>query len=181
MSARYTLTAPYQPAGDQPQAIASLVEGVKKGLRDQTLVGVTGSGKTYTIANVIARTGRAAIIIAHNKTLAAQLFEEMKDFLGQHSAVGFFISYFDYYQPEAYVPSKDLYISKESDRNAEIEKHRHAATQQLMTREDNVVVASVSCIYGLGDPKEYRNQHIGVRKGDTITREELLRRFVDVH
>ena len=181
VAARYHLSAPYQPAGDQPQAIRSLVEGVRKGLRDQTLLGVTGSGKTYTMANVIAQVGKPVLIISHNKTLAAQLYEEFKEFLGERSAVGFFISYFDYYQPEAYVPSKDLYIAKESDRNEEIEKHRHAATQNLMTREDTVVVASVSCIYGLGDPKEYRNQHLVLRKGDQVPREDLLRRLVDIY
>ncbi len=181
MPARYTLTAPYRPAGDQPEAIASLVDGLKRGLRDQTLVGVTGSGKTFTMANVIAQAGRPVLVISHNKTLAAQLFEEMKEFLGQQSAVGFFISYFDYYQPEAYVPTKDLYIAKESDRNEEIEKHRHAATQALMMREDVVVVASVSCIYGLGDPKEYHDQHIVLKKGQEIAREDLLRRLVDIY
>ena len=177
----YRLTAPYQPAGDQPQAIRSLVEGLRKGLRDQTLLGVTGSGKTFTIANVIAQVGKPVLVISHNKTLAAQLYEEMKEFLGQESAIGFFISYFDYYQPEAYVPSKDLYIAKESDRNEEIEKHRHAATQALMTRPDTVIVASVSCIYGLGDPKQYHDQHLVVRKGDVIAREDLLRRLVDIY
>src|SRR5581483_5532312 len=181
MVAHYTLTAPYEPAGDQPQAIRSLVEGVKKGLTDQTLVGVTGSGKTFTIANVVAQTGRPVLIISHNKTLAAQLFEEMKELLGSASPVGFFISYFDYSQPEAYVPTKDLYIAKESDRNEEIEKHRHAATQALMMREDVVVVASVSCIYGRGDPKEYHDQHIVLKKGQEIAREDLLRRLVDIY
>src|SRR5581483_8492118 len=181
MVAHYTLTAPYEPAGDQPQAIRSLVEGVKKGLTDQTLVGVTGSGKTFTIANVVAQTGRPVLIISHNKTLAAQLFEEMKEFLGSASPVGFFISYFDYYQPEAYVPSKDLYIAKESDRNEEIEKHRHAATQALTTRDDIVVVASVSCIYGLGDPNEYRSQRLALSVGDKLPREDLLRKLVEIY
>jgi excinuclease ABC subunit B len=178
--ASFHLKAPYAPAGDQPEAIRSLVEGVKKGLRDQTLLGVTGSGKTFTMANVIQQVGKPTIIISHNKTLAAQLYEEFKEFFPEN-AVEYFVSYYDYYQPEAYVPNKDLYIAKESDRNEEIEKLRHAATQALMSRDDVIVVASVSCIYGLGDPEEYREQHVVLKKGESVGREELLRRLIDIY
>jgi len=179
-SSPFKLKAPYAPAGDQPAAIRSLVEGIRKGVRDQTLLGVTGSGKTFTMANVIQQVGRPTLIISHNKTLAAQLYEEFKEFFPEN-AVSYFVSYYDYYQPEAYVPSKDLYIAKESDRNEEIEKLRHAATQALMSRDDVIVVASVSCIYGLGDPHEYREQHLVIRKGDHISREDLLRRLIGIY
>ncbi|HUR69353.1 MAG TPA: excinuclease ABC subunit UvrB [Candidatus Thermoplasmatota archaeon] len=176
----FDLRAPYAPAGDQPEAIKTLVEGIRKGQRDQTLLGVTGSGKTYTMANVIQQIGRPTLIVSHNKTLAAQLYEEMKEFFPDN-AVSYWVSYFDYYQPEAYVPSKDLYIAKESDRNEEIEKMRHATTAALMTRPDVIVVASVSCIYGLGDPKEYHDQHLVLKVGDKLDREVLLRRLIDIY
>ena len=176
----FDLQAPYQPAGDQPAAIASLVDGVRQGLRDQTLLGVTGSGKTFTMANVIQQTGRPTLIISHNKTLAAQLYEEFKEFF-PNNAVCYWVSYYDYYQPEAYVPNKDLYIAKESDRNEEIEKLRHATTAALMSRDDVIVVASVSCIYGLGDPEKYHDQHIVLKVGDTMPREEILRRLVGIY
>ena len=179
MPSPFKLKAPYPPAGDQPEAIQSLSTGVKKGLRDQTLLGVTGSGKTFTMANVIQDAGKPTLVISHNKTLAAQLYEEFKEFFPEN-AVTYFVSYYDYYQPEAYVPSKDLYIAKESDRNEEIDKLRHAATQALMSRKDVIVVASVSCIYGLGDPSEYRSQRIVLKKGEQVNREDLLRRLVDV-
>ncbi|HWH08363.1 MAG TPA: excinuclease ABC subunit UvrB, partial [Candidatus Thermoplasmatota archaeon] len=175
----FRLKSPYPPAGDQPAAIRSLVAGARKGLRDQTLLGVTGSGKTFTMANVIQEVGKPTLVISHNKTLAAQLYEEFKEFFPEN-AVTYFVSYYDYYQPEAYVPSKDLYIAKESDRNEEIDKLRHAATQALMSRKDVIVVASVSCIYGLGDPSEYRSQRIVLRKGERRDREDLLRQLVDI-
>ena len=177
--AGFKLKAPYPAAGDQPGAIRSLVGGARKGLRDQTLLGVTGSGKTFTMANVIQEMGKPTLVISHNKTLAAQLYEEFKEFFPEN-AVTYFVSYYDYYQPEAYVPSKDLYIAKESDRNEEIDKLRHAATQALMSRKDVIVVASVSCIYGLGDPSEYRSQRIVLKRGEQMDREDLLRRLVDV-
>ena len=176
----FGLTAPYEPAGDQPEAIAKLMEGLRKGSRDQVLLGVTGSGKTFTMANVIQQLGRPTLVISHNKTLAAQLYEEMKEFFPDN-AVCYWVSYFDYYQPEAYVPQKDLYIAKESDRNEEIEKLRHATTAALMTRPDVIVVASVSCIYGMGDPKEYHDQHVVLKVGDRIERDDLLRRLVDIY
>ncbi len=176
----FRLASAFAPAGDQPRAIAALVEGLRSGLRDQTLLGVTGSGKTFTMANVIAAIGRPTLIVSHNKTLAAQLYEEMKEFFPEN-AVEYFVSYYDYYQPEAYVPSSDLYIAKEADVNEEIEKLRHAATQALVSRRDVVIVASVSCIYGLGDPNEYREARIFLRKGESIAREDLLRRLVDVY
>ena len=178
--AAFKLQSAYAPAGDQPQAIESLVSGLNKGLRDQTLLGVTGSGKTFTMANVIQKVGKPTLVISHNKTLAAQLYEEFKEFFPEN-AVGYFVSYYDYYQPEAYVPSKDLYIAKESDRNEEIDKLRHAATAALMSRDDVIIVASVSCIYGLGDPTEYRASRLLLRKGDRIDREELLRKLVEVY
>ena len=176
----FKLQAPYEPAGDQPEAIRSLVAGLQNGLRDQTLLGVTGSGKTFTMANVIQQTGKPTLIISHNKTLAAQLYEEFKEFFPEN-AVCYWVSFYDYYQPEAYVPNKDLYIAKESDRNEEIEKLRHATTAALMSRKDVIVVASVSCIYGLGDPKEYHNQHLVVKKGEQVKREDLLRRLVNIY
>ena len=176
----FQIQAPYEPAGDQPQAIKTLVEGIRKGKRDQVLLGVTGSGKTFTMANVIREIGRPTLIVSHNKTLAAQLYEEMKEFFPDN-AVCYWVSYFDYYQPEAYVPQKDLYIAKESDRNEEIEKLRHATTAALVTRNDVIVVASVSCIYGLGDPKEYHDQHVVLEVGERIERDALLRRLVAIY
>ena len=178
--ATFSLQAPYEPAGDQPQAIKMLVEGVRQRKRDQVLLGVTGSGKTYTMANVIKAVGRPTLVISHNKTLAAQLYEEMKEFFPD-AAVSYWVSYFDYYQPEAYVPQKDLYIAKESDRNEEIEKLRHATTANLVTRRDVIVVASVSCIYGLGDPKEYHDQHVVLEATQQIERDALLRRLIDIY
>ncbi|HET6403481.1 MAG TPA: excinuclease ABC subunit UvrB [Candidatus Thermoplasmatota archaeon] len=178
--AKYTIQAPYEPAGDQPQAIRTLVDGIRQGKRDQVLLGVTGSGKTFTMANVIREVGRPTLIISHNKTLAAQLYEEMKEFFPD-AAVSYWVSYFDYYQPEAYVPQKDLYIAKESDRNEEIEKLRHATTAALMTRKDVIVVASVSCIYGLGDPNAYHDQHVVLEVSQRIERDALLRRLVDIY
>lgn len=176
----FVLQAPYSPGGDQPTAIKGLVESLASGRRDQTLLGVTGSGKTFTMANVIVAKNKPTLIISHNKTLAAQLYEEFREFFPDH-AVCYWVSYFDYYQPEAYVPSKDLYIAKESDRNEEIEKMRHATTQALMTRDDVIVIASVSCIYGMGDPKEYRERNLLMRVGDEPGREAIMRRLVEIY
>ena len=153
---KFVLNAPYQPTGDQPQAIADLVDGFKKGYQFQTLLGVTGSGKTFTMANVIAALNKPTLVIAHNKTLAGQLYGEFKEFFPEN-AVEYFVSYYDYYQPEAYVPSSDTYIAKDSSINDEIEKLRLSATASLAERRDVVVVASVSCIYGLGSPDEYKD------------------------
>ena len=147
----FKLHQPFLPAGDQPQAIEKLVEGINDGLAFQTLLGVTGSGKTYTMAHVIARIGRPALILAPNKTLAAQLYSEMREFLPEN-AVEYFVSYYDYYQPEAYVPSRDLFIEKDSSINEHIEQMRLSATKSLLERDDTVIVATVSCIYGIGDP-----------------------------
>src|SRR5215217_2277401 len=150
----FKLHQPFPPAGDQPTAIEGLIEGIDDGLMYQTLLGVTGSGKTYTMANVIARAGRPAIVFAPNKTLAAQLYAEFREFFPQN-AVEYFVSYYDYYQPEAYVPQRDLFIEKESQVNEEIDRLRHAATRSLLTRRDTLIIASVSCIYGIGSPEEY--------------------------
>jgi excinuclease ABC subunit B len=165
--------------GDQPQAVASLVEGLSKGYRDQTLLGVTGSGKTFTMANVIERTQRPTLVICHNKTLAAQLATEFKEFLPKN-AVEYFVSYYDYYQPEAYIPSTDLYIEKETDINEEIDKLRHAATMSLLTRRDVVIVASVSCIYSLGAPEEYHAFALAIERGKSYKRDRLIRHLVDM-
>ena len=155
----FKLHSEYRLTGDQPQAVERLVSGFQSGKKQQTLLGVTGSGKTFTMANVIQRMGKPTLIISHNKTLAAQLYGEMKEFFPEN-AVEYFVSYYDYYQPEAYVPSTDTYIEKDSDINQEIEKLRHSATAALFERRDVVIVASVSCIYGLGSPSEYRSQMI---------------------
>src|SRR3954463_7865298 len=150
----FQVVSEFDPTGDQPQAIDKLVDGLHKGYREQTLLGVTGSGKTFTMANVIAQIGKPALLIAHNKTLAAQLCSELKEFL-PNNAVEYFVSYYDYYQPEAYLPTSDTYIEKDSSRNEEIDRLRHSATKALFERQDVVIVASVSCIYGLGSPEEY--------------------------
>ena len=176
---KFELVSPYKPSGDQPQAIDKLVEGIKKGYRDQTLLGVTGSGKTFTMANIIERMNRPTLILAHNKILAAQLCSEFKEFF-PHNAVEYFVSYYDYYQPEAYIPSTDAYIEKDSAINDEIDKLRHSATLALAERRDVIIVASVSCIYSLGAPEEYRNNVISLRKGMEMSREELLGRLVSI-
>ena len=170
------MAAPYKPTGDQPEAIASLVDGLRKGYRDQVLMGVTGSGKTFTMANIIAEVNRPTLVLAHNKTLAAQLCSEFKEFFPEN-AVEYFVSYYDYYQPEAYVPGKDIYIEKDAAINNEIDKLRHSATSALFERRDVVVVASVSCIFTLGDPEEYRRQVISLRPGAVLPREELTARL----
>ncbi len=177
---KFNLKTPYKPAGDQPRAIKALIEGFKNGKQYQTLLGVTGSGKTFTAANVIAALQKPTLVIAHNKTLAAQLAQEYKDFFPEN-AVHYFVSYYDYYQPEAYMPITDTYIEKEAQINKEIDRLRHASTQSLLTRKDVIVVASVSCIYGLGNPEEYEKVNIKLEKGQTISRGDLLRALVGVH
>src|SRR5436189_52779 len=169
----------YSPAGDQPEAIDQLVEGVGDGLAFQTLLGVTGSGKTYTMANVIARLGRPALVLAPNKTLAAQLYSEFREFFPEN-AVEYFVSYYDYYQPEAYVPQTDTYIEKDSSINDEIERLRHSATAALLSRRDVLIVASVSCIYGLGSPEEYEGQILRPHKGVELPQEFAMQRLVDI-
>lgn len=175
----FEIVSEFKPTGDQPQAIDKIVDGLVRGLRYQTLLGVTGSGKTFTMANVIERVQRPALVIVHNKTLAAQLATELKDFLPKN-AVEYFVSYYDYYQPEAYVPHMDLYIEKDASINEEIDKLRNAATRALLTRRDVVIVASVSCIYGLGSPDEYRSFVASIQKGERRSRERLLRHLVDM-
>ena len=177
--AEFKLHAPFKPTGDQPEVIEKLVNGFKSGKRAQTLLGVTGSGKTFTMANVIAQLNKPTLIISHNKTLAAQLHGEMKEFFPEN-AVEYFVSYYDYYQPEAYVPSTDTYIEKDSQINDEIEKLRHSATAALAERRDVIIVASVSCIYGLGSPFDYENQMLSLRPGMEKPRDEILRKLVDI-
>lgn len=176
----FTLVSKYKPSGDQPKAISTLLSGYEKGLRHQTLIGVTGSGKTFTAANVIATVNKPALVIAHNKTLAAQLAQEYKEFFPD-AAVHYFVSYYDYYQPEAYMPTSDTYIEKEAMVNEEIDRLRHSATQALLTRTDVIVVASVSCIYGLGSPSEYEKVNVKLAKGVTITRAEMVRKLVAIY
>jgi len=175
----FRIHAPYKPAGDQPQAIDALVAGVNEGQRHQTLLGVTGSGKTFTMANIIERVQRPTLILAHNKTLAAQLYSEFKEYFPEN-AVEYFVSYYDYFQPEAYVPSSDTFIEKDSSINEEIEKLRHSATASLFERRDVIVVASVSCIYGLGSPDEYRDLVLSLRQGQVVDRNEILRKLIAI-
>jgi len=165
--------------GDQPQAVEKLVDGLNRGYKGQTLLGVTGSGKTFTMANVIERVQRPALVISHNKTLAAQLYSEFKEFFPENS-VEYFVSYYDYYQPEAYIPRTETYIEKETDINEEIDKLRNAATRSLFERRDVIIVASVSCIYGLGEPEEYRSFVLNLEKGKAYRRNDVLRRLVDM-
>ena len=176
---RFKLHSEYKMTGDQPQAVEKLAEGIADGLKYQTLMGVTGSGKTFTMANLIERVNRPTLVISHNKTLAAQLHGEFKEFFPEN-AVEYFVSYYDYYQPEAYVPSTDTYIEKDSDINGEIEKLRHSATAALAERRDVIIVASVSCIYGLGSPFDYENQMLSLRPGMEKPRNEILRKLVDI-
>ena len=176
---KFELVSNYAPTGDQPQAIAQLVEGVQRGDRCQTLLGVTGSGKTFTMANVIAQCNRPTLVLAHNKTLAAQLCTEFRSFF-PNNAVEYFVSYYDYYQPEAYIPQTDTYIEKDSNINDDVERLRHQATANLLTRRDCVVVATVSCIYGLGTPEEYAGRMLFLQEGQQIDRDQLLRKFVDM-
>src|SRR3989338_11490759 len=175
----FQLTSPYQPAGDQQQAIEQLLSGIGKNYRDQVLIGVTGSGKTFTMANVIARTNRPALVISHNKTLAGQLFQEFRDFF-PHNAVSYFVSYYDYYQPEAYIPQTDTYIEKETDINEQIDKLRLQATTNILTRPDAIVVASVSCIYNLGSPIEYGRFILEIKRGEKADWNAYARRVVEL-
>ncbi|EGW37113.1 excinuclease ABC subunit UvrB [Desulfosporosinus sp. OT] len=175
----FHLRAPYKASGDQPQAIDALVAGVNEGRRHQTLLGVTGSGKTFTMANIITKVQRPTLILAHNKTLAAQLYSEFKEYFPEN-AVEYFVSYYDYYQPEAYVPSSDTFIEKDASINDEIEKLRHSATASLLERRDVIVVASVSCIYGLGSPEDYRELVLSLRQGQVIDRNEILRKLISI-
>ncbi|ADH61453.1 excinuclease ABC, B subunit [Thermoanaerobacter mathranii subsp. mathranii str. A3] len=175
----FKLVSNFKPTGDQPQAIEKLVEGVKKGYRFQTLLGVTGSGKTFTMANIIQKLNRPTLVIAHNKTLAAQLYSEFKEFFPEN-AVEYFVSYYDYYQPEAYIPQTDTYIEKDASINEEIDKLRHSATAALFERRDVIIVASVSCIYGLGDPIDYENLMLSLRPGMIKDRDEIIKKLVDI-
>lgn len=173
----FELVSPYQPFGDQPKAIQRLVDNIKLGIKEQTLLGATGTGKTFTMANVIASVNKPTIVLAHNKTLAGQLYAELKSFF-PNNRVEYFISYYDYYQPEAYVPSKDMYIEKDSSINEEIDEMRHAATASILERRDTIIVASVSCIYGIGDPEDYKNSMLTLRRGQIIKRDDLLEKLV---
>lgn len=176
----FKLHSPYEPSGSQPQAIEKLVDGLNKGLRHQTLLGITGSGKTFTMSNVIAKTNRPTLVISHNKTLAAQLTNEFRTFFPENS-VEYFVSYYDYYQPEAYIPGRDIYIEKEAQINDEIDRLRHAATQSLLSRRDVIIVASVSCIYGIGSPREYEEITMRLKVGDQIERQEFIRRLISMY
>ena len=175
----FDLVSKYKPSGDQPQAIEKLVEGFQEGLKEQVLLGVTGSGKTFTMANLIAKMKKPTLVIAHNKTLAAQLCNEFREFF-PHNRVEYFVSYYDYYQPEAYIVSSDTYIEKDMAVNDEIDKLRSSATSSILERDDVIIVASVSCIYGLGNPDEYYNLHISLHEGDLIDRDELISRLIDI-
>ena len=180
LNGKFKLHSKFQPAGDQPKAIKSLIVGLEKGERHQTLLGVTGSGKTFTVANVIEAIQKPTLVIAHNKTLAAQLAQEYREFFPKN-AVHYFVSYYDYYQPEAYMPVTDTYIEKEAVINEEIDRLRHASTQALLTRRDVIIVASVSCIYGLGSPEEYQKVNIKIEKGQMISRSELMRILIQIY
>ena len=179
MTETFTIQSAYQPAGDQPDAIKQLIQGVKEGKRHQTLLGATGTGKTFTISNVIKEVNKPTLVMAHNKTLAGQLYSEFKEFFPDN-AVEYFVSYYDYFQPEAYVPQTDTYIEKDSSINEEIDKLRHSATTALFERKDVIIIASVSCIYGLGNPEEYREMVVSIRTGMEIERNQLLRKLVDI-
>lgn len=176
---KFKLVSKYKPTGDQPQAIEALTDGINRGFSEQTLLGVTGSGKTFTMANVIANLNRPTLVLAHNKTLAAQLCSEFREFFPEN-AVEYFVSYYDYYQPEAYIPTTDTYIEKDSAVNDEIDKLRHSATSALSERRDVIIVASVSCIYTLGDPIDYRSMVISLRTGMEKSRDELIDKLVSI-
>ena len=176
----FKISSKFKPAGDQPEAISKLVSGLEKKDKHQTLLGVTGSGKTFTMANVIEKVQRPTLVIAHNKTLAAQLAAEFRAFF-PNNAVEYFVSYYDYYQPEAYLPTTDVYIEKEVEINKEIERLRHAATQALLTRRDVIIVASVSCIYGLGSPELYRESFLNLKVGQEVSREEIIQKLIDLY
>ena len=176
--AEFQVVSEYEPAGDQPRAIDELARGVELGLTEQTLLGVTGSGKTYTMAKVIERVKRPTLVLAHNKTLAAQLCSEFKEFF-PHNAVEYFVSYYDYYQPEAYIPHTDTYIEKDSSTNEEIDRLRLSATFSLLERRDVIVVASVSCIYGLGEPDDFARMAISLRPGTELPQEQLMLKLIE--
>src|SRR6476620_9571597 len=169
----FQLQSPFQPAGDQPQAIAALTEGLRAARKQQVLLGVTGSGKTFTMANVIQNLQRPTLVLSHNKTLAAQLYSEFREFFPRN-AVHYFVSYYDYYQPEAYIPPRDIYIEKDASINQEIDRLRLATTSSLVSRRDVIIVASVSCIYGLGSPADYQSMMVPLRVGETIDRDKML-------
>src|SRR5438309_774626 len=175
----FQVDSPYQPQGDQPAAIDKLAAGIREGKKFQTLMGATGTGKTFTMAHTIARVNKPTLVISHNKTLAAQLYEEFKEFF-PHNAVRYFVSYYDYYQPEAYIPQRDIYTEKDASINEEIERLRLAATSALVSRNDVIVVASVSCIYGLGSPEDYRKMMVRLKVGETVDRDAVLLKFVDI-
>src|SRR4051812_49962813 len=179
MAANFQIVSEFEPAGDQPQAITKLVEGFRQGRPVQPLLGATGTGKTFTAAHLIAQLRKPTLVLSHNKTLAAQLYKEFKGFF-PHNAVCYFVSYYDYYQPEAYIPARDIYIEKDSAINENIDRLRLAATAALVSREDVIIVASVSCIYGLGSPSDYKRMMIRLVKGDTVQRNELLLKLVDI-
>ena len=176
---QFKIESKFKPTGDQPQAIESLVNSIERGDKGQTLLGVTGSGKTYTMANIIERVQKPTIILAHNKTLAAQLCSEFKEFF-PNNIVEYFVSYYDYYQPEAYVPQTDTFIEKDASINDEIDKLRHSATSALLERRDVIIVASVSCIYGLGNPEEYKKLTISLRSGMEKERDEIIRKLIEI-
>ena len=175
----FKLVSKFKPSGDQPEAIKELVEGIKEGKKEQVLLGATGTGKTFTMANVIKEVNKPTLILAHNKTLAGQLYSEMKELFPENN-VEYFVSYYDYYQPEAYVPSTDTYIEKDSSINDEIDELRHAATSALLSSKDTIVVASVSCIYGIGEVEEYKNKMLTLRVGEEIERNEVLVKLVEM-
>jgi len=179
MAAKFELASPFQPAGDQPQAIDKLVSGYRAGRPCQTLLGATGTGKTFTAANVVAQIGKPTLVLSHNKTLAAQLYKEFRAFFPRN-AVHYFVSYYDYYQPEAYIPQRDIYIEKDALVNENIDRLRLAATSALVSREDVLIVASVSCIYGLGSPADYKRMMVRLVKGETVDRDNVLLKLVDI-
>src|SRR5437667_1204213 len=179
MSATFELVSQFQPAGDQRQAIEKLVSGYRDGRPCQTLMGVTGSGKTFSASCVVAQIGKPTLVLAHNKTLAAQLYKEFRAFFPRN-AVHYFVSYYDYYQPEAYIPQRDIYIEKDAQINENIDRLRLAATSALVSRDDVLIVASVSCIYGLGSPSDYKRMMVYIKKGETVDRDQLLLRLIDI-
>src|SRR6187401_2295982 len=179
MAAKFQLVSEYSPAGDQPKAIEQLVANFHAGKGFQVLLGASGTGKTFTASNVIAQLGKPTLVLAHNKTLAAQLYKEFKGFF-PNNAVHYFVSYYDYYQPEAYIPQRDIYIEKDSSINEEIDRLRLASTSSLVSRRDVIIVASVSCIYGLGSPEDYKAMMVGLHRGQQVDRDDVLRRLVDI-
>src|SRR5437899_4118554 len=179
MVAKFELDGRFEPAGDQPQAIEKLVAGFRNGQTRQTLLGATGTGKTFSAAHVIAQLGKPTLVLSHNKTLAAQLYKEFRGFFPRN-AVHYFVSYYDYYQPEAYIPQRDIYIEKDAQINENIDRLRLAATSALVSREDVLIVASVSCIYGLGSPSDYKRMMVYIKRGETVDRDQLLLRLIDI-